>query len=107
MVCVPALRVEVLRVATPEPLRAPLPMALFPSKNETIPVGFPIELVTVAVKVMLAPKLDGLALEESSVKLGSLHPHTGRIQQTPTNAQAEARRFFIAPSFQDLRLKSC
>ncbi len=51
MVCRPTASVEVLKVAVPA-LIVPVPIAASPSKNVTVPVGFPVvALFTVAVKV--------------------------------------------------------
>jgi len=57
--CVPAVRVEVVKVATWEPdtvLRVPVPRAVAPSLKVTVPVGgvAPV-VVTVAVKVTEVP----------------------------------------------------
>ena len=59
----PAVREEVIQVACPA-LKAALlhpEMALPPSLNVTVPVGAPVAEVTLAVKVTLCPRLDGLA----------------------------------------------
>jgi hypothetical protein len=42
------------------PLNVPDPILVVPSKNVTVPVGVPEAVVTVAVKVTLWPKVDGL-----------------------------------------------
>src|SRR6185312_3701703 len=50
----PTLRLLLDTVATPLPLRVPLPIGLMPSKKSTVPVGVPAPgamAVTVAVKV--------------------------------------------------------
>jgi hypothetical protein len=47
----PAARLEVLKVATCEPFRVPVPMAVVPSLNVTMPVGAVPAEVTVAVNV--------------------------------------------------------
>ena len=44
------------------PLRLPVPMAAPPSWKVTVPVGAPLELVIVEVKVTLWPRDDGLAV---------------------------------------------
>lgn len=53
----PAASVDVDRVATPEELRAPVPMVVVPSAKVTVPVGVvvPEAGATVAVKVTLVP----------------------------------------------------
>src|SRR5258708_4812485 len=55
----------VVNVATPLPLSVPLPSAVAPSLNVTVPVG--LAPVTVAVKVTACPKLLGLADDVSAV----------------------------------------
>jgi hypothetical protein len=45
--------------ATPPALRAPVPIAVAPSRKVTVPVGVPPGPVTVAVKVTDWPKVDG------------------------------------------------
>lgn len=67
-------RVEVAKVATPEPFSVPVPSVVAPSLNVTLPVGVPepgAETVTVAVKVTDCPKTDGFTLEMSAVVVGS------------------------------------
>src|SRR6267378_6529910 len=66
MECVPAVRLEVEKVATPE-LSVPVPSVLAPSLNVTEPVGVPELPDTVAVKVTELPTLDGLSDEVSAV----------------------------------------
>ena len=59
--CEPALRADVVNVALPA-LKVPLPIALAPSRNETVPDGVPGEvLLTVAVNVTDCPVVDGFA----------------------------------------------
>jgi hypothetical protein len=65
MLCTPALRVEVVKDAVPL-LMAPVPRAVEPSKNVTVPV-VPVE--TVAVKVTDWLTLDGFS-EEISETVG-------------------------------------
>src|SRR5205807_2737289 len=66
--CVPAVKDEVERVATPLPFKATgAPMLAPLSLNCTVPVGVPAPEVTVAVKVTLCPKLDGLTEESRAV----------------------------------------
>jgi hypothetical protein len=51
MVCKPTARDAVLNVAVPFEI-VPVPIAARPSKNVTVPVGFPVvALLTVAVNV--------------------------------------------------------
>ena len=52
--CVPALKLEVAKVATPLPFNVPVPRVVEPSLNVTVPVGpLPEVGVTVAVNVTL------------------------------------------------------
>src|SRR5438552_18726686 len=70
MLCVPALRAEVVRVACPLPSSGPLPMLLALSKNVTVPVALPdpgATTETVAVKVTGWPKREGLLFELTDV----------------------------------------
>jgi hypothetical protein len=43
------------------------PSCVLPSKNVTVPVGFPDEVVTVAVNVTACPTIDGFAEETTAV----------------------------------------
>ena len=61
MLWLPTVSELVAKVATPEPLRVPLPMVVAPSLKVTVPLGVPLPPVTVAVKVTDCPKTDGLA----------------------------------------------
>jgi ribosomal protein S5 len=54
----------VLNVATP-PDRLPVPKTVAPSLNVTIPVA--VDGNTIAVKVTVAPKADGLGLDVTTV----------------------------------------
>jgi hypothetical protein len=49
---VPAARVEVLNVAWLDAFRVPVPSAVSPSLNATVPDGAPTDEVTRAVKVI-------------------------------------------------------
>lgn len=66
MECEPTAKAAVENVATPEPLRAPVPRVVPPSLNVAVPVGVP-EPVTVAVNVTEAPARDGFTLEVNVV----------------------------------------
>ena len=72
MLCVPAARVVVVKVAVPTevPATALLPSTVLPSRNVTVPVGatIPEPGVTVAVKVMEELRFT-LVFEERSVVL--------------------------------------
>ena len=59
----------VLYVATPLPLRLPVPSVVELSKNVTVPVGVPPEDVTVAVNVTDAPNPAGFRLEDRAVEV--------------------------------------
>lgn len=61
-----------MKAAIPELLRVPLPKALDPSMNVTVPVGVPEAAVTVAVKVTDCLKTDGLADEARAVAVVAL-----------------------------------
>ena|SRR5579884_1223411 len=69
MLWLPTLKLDVEQVACPEPLRACAPQPVMvapPSLKFAVPVGVPAPgrlAVTVAVKVTLCPKTDGLADE--------------------------------------------
>ena len=55
---------EVLKVATPDPFRAPVPNVVVPSLKVTVPVGVPVPgkvTIDVAVKVTDWPNTDGFA----------------------------------------------
>ena len=66
---VPTARLELENVATPA-LRVPLPSAVAPSKNVTVPVAADGE--TVAVKVTICPEVDGLRLDVAVVVVPAL-----------------------------------
>jgi len=57
MECTPVVRAVVENVATPEEFSVPVPSAVAPSRNVTMPVGFAVPLagVIVAVNITLAP----------------------------------------------------
>ena len=57
-------------VATPEPLRVPVPRFVTPSRKVTVPPGMPKPLVTVAVRVTLVPKAAGLLFVTREVVVG-------------------------------------
>ena len=63
----PADSVVVVTVATPEPLRVPVPMDVAPSRKLTVPVAGPPLPVTVAVKVRLDPAVVGFGLDVTAV----------------------------------------
>src|SRR5207237_7690452 len=68
MVCVPAVKDEVVKVATPPAFKATGAPRFVPlSLNCAVPLGVPAPDVTVAVKVTLCPKLDGFTEESSAV----------------------------------------
>ena len=83
--CVPAARVLVLKVATPEPLRVPVPSAVEPSRKFTVPVGVPTAggfAETVAVKVTDCPNVLGLGLEFSVVVVPGPEPVNEKLLTT-------------------------
>ena len=59
IVCEPAARVLVVRVAVPLESVA-VPLGDPPSKNVTVPVGVPPFPATVAINVLLCPYTEGL-----------------------------------------------
>ena len=65
----PAVSDEVLNVATPEALSAPVPRVAAPSLKVAVPVGLaaPATPVIVAVKVTLAPVIAGFDDEITAV----------------------------------------
>jgi hypothetical protein len=80
---VPAVRVEVVKVAAPLGLRATgvVFRAVVPSKKLMVPVGVEINVpvvATAAVKVTVWPTMEGLALELSSVTVPSGEDGTER-----------------------------
>jgi hypothetical protein len=70
---VPTSKLLVLKVATPEPLRVPVPSVVVPSMKVTVPVGVPVPVVgvTVAVNVTDWPNTLGFVLEVSVVEVAS------------------------------------
>jgi hypothetical protein len=62
----PRAKVEVEKVACPEPLSVPVPIVVAPSLKVTVPVAVPLEPVTVAVKVTDWPVRAGFADEPSA-----------------------------------------
>ena len=70
MVWVPTERLLVEKVATPLPLRVPVPRVVAPSEKVTLPVGVPAPgavTLTVAVKVTDCPITEGLREEVTVV----------------------------------------
>lgn len=68
MLCEPAVRAVVWKVAAPVPSTAPVPRMFAPSRKVTVPVGtlIPVPLLTVAVKITFWPSVgeSKLALKE-------------------------------------------
>jgi hypothetical protein len=67
MVWVPAVRLLVVMVAAPLPLRVPVPRVVLPSVKVTVPVGVPPAEVIVAVNVTDCPLTEGLREEVTVV----------------------------------------
>jgi len=65
----PALKAEVVKVATPEAFSVPVPNEVVPSLNVTVPLGVPPPEVTVAVNVTAPPYVDGLGNDVRDVEL--------------------------------------
>ena len=73
MVCVPAVSDEVENVATPLPFKVTGEPRFVPlSLNCTVPVGVPAVDETVAVKVTLCERFDGLGEEVTAVPVDAL-----------------------------------
>ncbi len=73
MVCGPAVKEEVLKVATPPAFKATGAPRFVPlSLNWAVPAGVPALDVTVAVKVTFWPKFDGFTEESSDVAVLAL-----------------------------------
>jgi hypothetical protein len=72
--CVPAVRVVVVRVATPDPFSVPVPSVVPLFLKVIVPVGMPVLgafAVTVAVNVTDAPEVEGFSDEVSAVEVGA------------------------------------
>lgn len=67
IVCTPAVRSTVVKLAIPVAFSVPVPIAAAPSKKVTDPVGVPEPLLTVAVKVIDCVNVAGLAEEVTVV----------------------------------------
>src|SRR6266567_3589136 len=73
MLCVPTVKLEMLKVAWPEEFTDPVPSVLPPSLKVTVPLraAAPVEpggvTLTVAVKVTDWPDAEGLSEEETIV----------------------------------------
>jgi hypothetical protein len=68
--CVPAVSAEVASVAAPLLFSDPVPSAVVPSKNVTVPVGVPVPgaiAVKVAVSVTIPPATEGFTSAVSAV----------------------------------------
>ena len=72
MVWLPTERLLVVMLATPVGLRGPLPREEAPSEKLTVPVGVPLAVVTVAVKVTVWPETEGLAEDARVVVVTAL-----------------------------------
>src|SRR5207245_2602815 len=81
MVCVPADKAEVVKLAVVVPLavlNVPWPMLVVPSENVTVPVGLAaavlpgLPTVIVAVKVTVCPDTEGLAEDTMTVPVLAL-----------------------------------
>src|SRR5690242_14105706 len=89
-------RAEVVKVAWAEPLRVTLlARVAAPSRKLTVPLGVPDPgalAATVAVKVTVCPKTDGLLVEVTVVVLGSVVRSAGEAESVP-----ELARKFVSP----------
>jgi hypothetical protein len=70
---VPAEKLEVAKVATPDELRVAVPNSVLPRKKLTVPAGVPVGAgVTVAVSVRLCPMMAGLGAAVRAVAVGTV-----------------------------------
>src|SRR5579883_223999 len=117
MLCVPAVRLEVLNVAVPE-LSVPVPSLVPPSRNVTVPVGVPPLDVIFPEKVTASPAMAGLsddvtvavvAAAAAGGVVGAWHalglssqslPHPFNVTNKGTTVKAN-----IAPSSSGLRFR--
>ena len=67
MECEPIARVLVAKVVVPAAFNVPVPRAVAPSLNVTVPVGVPDVELTVAVKVLVVPGDAGFNEEDKLV----------------------------------------
>jgi hypothetical protein len=72
MLCFPLASADVLKVAVPVLSRVPVPTVVLPCWTLTVPVGTPIDEVTVAVNVTSWPTPDGFGEEPSTVRVEAL-----------------------------------
>ena len=69
--CAATLNEVVAKVATPLPLRLPVPSVVMPSRKVTVPVGVPPPVpVTVELNVTDCPLTDGLSDDVTVVVVG-------------------------------------
>lgn len=89
---VPTARLETAKVAMPLLLRVPEPMAVTPLLNVTVPVGIPapgLVAETVALKVTVSPKYEGLRIEERAVEVLALETTTEAVLEVAPPILAE------------------
>ena len=67
----PADKLDVLKLVWPAPFSTPMPMLVPPSLNVTVPLGVPLPLVTVAVKVTAWASPEGFREEDSVVEVAT------------------------------------
>ena len=102
MVCVPMLNEFVLKLVRPL-VRVPVPKAVLPSRNVTVPVGgFPMPPFTVALKITVSPKLE-LELElDRVVVVGVIVPMGTMVRVTGDEVEP---RNWVLPSNLAVMLK--
>jgi hypothetical protein len=90
MECWPGVRLDVVKVATPEAFSVAVPSAAAPSLKVTVPVGVPdAEPVTVVVRVTALPARAGFALEATAIEMFSWMTSfktdevLGRLEESP------------------------
>lgn len=94
MLWLPTASVLTLSVATPDPLRTPVPSEVAPSKKATFPVGVPEVAVVVALKTILAPTDAGFGAAETTVVVT---PNVGALMVTVTTADVLAENPVLPP----------
>lgn len=68
----PTGNAEVVKVATPLPLRVPVPSKVAPDLKVTVPLGVAVAELTVTVKITNCPEVDGFEDELIEVPVGAL-----------------------------------
>src|SRR5712675_3739655 len=90
MLCVPAANFAVAREAIPAEFNVPVPIAVVPSLNATVPVAVLDPPVTVALNVTRSPAVEGFLLEVIVVVVGL-------IEQCPVSATRAVNGVLVRP----------